>query len=70
LKFEVPTLISTNIINSIVFWDVKMMAARFSTMLANVEILVLSVKYALPPPIRSRVSYVNTSKPPGSNTGY
>jgi hypothetical protein len=54
-KFEVPTLRSMNIINSIVFWGVKMVAARFSTKLANVKILVLSVKYGLSLPIRSHV---------------
>jgi len=55
LKFEVPTLLSMNIINSAVFWGVKMVAARFYTMLANVKILVLCVKYGLPLPIRSHV---------------
>jgi hypothetical protein len=57
LKFEVPTL-SMNIINSIVFWGVKMVAARFSTMLAHVKILVLCVKYGLPLPKHGRVSKI------------
>jgi len=44
-----------HIINGIVFWGVKMVAAGFSTMLANVKILVLSVKYGLPLPTPSRM---------------
>jgi len=55
LKLEVPALLSMHIINGIVFWGVKMVAAGFSTMLANVKILVLSVKYGLPLPTPSRM---------------
>jgi len=43
LKFEVPTLLSMNIINSSLL-GVKMVAAIFHTMLANVKILVLCVQ--------------------------
>jgi hypothetical protein len=55
LKLELPTLLSMHIINGIVFWDVKIVAAGFSTMLGNVKILVLSVKYSLPLLTRRRM---------------